>query len=161
MATRNHQRDTGNCFLKQAGTLTARIRANMFLSLATAPGGDTVVPFAVPADAIVTDAYFVVTTAFNGTGTNIEVGTKSDDDGFVTSANGTATVGTKVGSGTLLNAISGSDNLPIHVKLNWTSGANNKPTAGEGHVVIKYTTIGRSSGDPDYTGVEEVAEADL
>ena len=156
MATLNHQNDVGNTRLKHDGSLTAKITPDMFpASAADGSGDDTAVVFAVPNGSVITSVRVVNVTAWNGTGTEVLVGTKSDDDAFVTAGNFSMTTGVKVGSGTG-DYDTGDANLPIHVKLNWTNGANNKPTAGESYLVVQYVEYGKDAGSPSMAQVHQV-----
>ena len=148
MANLDHQNDPGNRRIKQNAALTATISYDQFPS--TTSGQDSVVPFAVPRNSIVTSVIAVVSTAFSGTTPEVIVGTSSDDDGFVTAANFTPTVGSKVGSGALLNATTGSNDLPILVEMTW--GAS-KPAAGELTLIVQYVTYGKYAGDPSQAQV--------
>ena len=150
MAAIDRQNVPGNTRIRSYQALAGKVVIGDFAS--TTSGEDTVVPFAVPRNSIIKSAVVVTTTAFNGTTPAVEVGTSSDDDGFVASASVTA-LGSDVGSGTLLNATTGAADLPVHVKLSW---GTNKPTAGEMTVVVTYVEFGKDAGAPHMGQVREV-----
>ena len=148
MAALDHQNNPGNRRLKHNGALTARITPADFPS--TTSGQDTVVVFAIPKGSVTTDVRVINTTAWNGTGAELIVGTSTDDDALVTAANFTATAGVKTGTGVL---DSGSSDTAIHAKLSWTA----KPTQGESYLVVNFTEYGKNAGAPSSANVAEVS----
>ena len=151
MATLDHQNDQGNRRIRSQQSLAAVVTAAMFTS--STSGEDSVAIFAVPKNSIITRCVAVNTTAWSGTTPELIVGTSSDDDGFVTASNFTPTVGSKNGSGALINATTGANDLLILAEATW--GAS-KPTAGETVVIVSYIEFGVNAGAPNMGQVAEV-----
>ena len=152
MATLNSQERAGHRRIHAVQAAVGFVAVADFPSTTSAE--DTRLLFAVPKNSIITSAKVVVTTMFDGTTPELEVGTSSDDDGFVTTTNFTPSVGTKVGSGTLLNATTGAADLAIHAKLNWGSS---KPTAGNAVVILEYIEFDERAGNPNLGQLRRVA----
>ena len=143
MATLDLQGRAGHQRIHAVQSAVGRVGVADFPSTTSAQ--DSNVLFAIPKNSIITAVELVVTTAFNGTGAELTVGTSSDPDGFVTTTNFTPGVGTKSGSGSLLNATTGAADLPIHATLAWTA----KPTAGEATLVVQYIEHSERAGSPN------------
>lgn len=99
--------------------------------------GDAVIP-ELPAGAVVTSAYLIVTTAFAG-GTSLEVGVVGDTDAFITPAAGAlanidANGDVLVGGGASVNASLAAAAKPVVTAVG-------DFTAGEAKLVIEYLTV--------------------
>ena len=147
MANHNTQRSRGNTLIKQVGALSAEITADMFTT--TTSGDDNVIPFAVPANAIITNVRASVKTAFTGTTPEVKVGSSSDDDALLTTTQFTPTVGVKSGNS---NIDTGNAIYPVYVNMTW--GAS-KPTAGRLVLVVEYALYGAQDGGSSLGNVKE------
>ena len=142
MATVNKLRDPGALHLKSIeGTGTGKRPLTIADFPASASKGDRVAICYLPRNSVVVSTAVVNTTAWNGTGAEILIGTGSDDNALIATGDFTPAIGLN----TSTNSVDGgTDGQIIYATLQFTA----KPTAGSSHIVIAYMRYGdtRDSG---------------
>ena len=123
---------------------------------ASASKGDRVAICYVPPYSVVIGTQVINSTAWNGTGAEVLIGTGTDDDALVAAGDFTPDSTTPLNESTK-TIDSGENGAIIYATLVHTA----KPTAGESHVTLTFVRYGdtrESGGKLGYTGDVDVIE---